>query len=1160
MRLRRTAALGRDLFLAGLTLFAATTGWAQNAQVTGTVTDATGAAVPGVEVVATNVATGVSRPSITNDAGNYLITTLFPGQYQVTATARGFKQARRDDLTLAVEQVARIDFHLEVGETRETINVEATAVVLDAATSTIGTVVENEKITQIPLSGRNPLDLVGLSPGIRIQGGFGGKNGSLNNFSSNGGLANANTVQVEGLALDLAQMNAPSFVPPVDATQEFRVQTNTFSAEFGRTSGAVVSMSIKSGTNQFHGSAYEFLRNKVLNANNFFQNRAGNARPSLVQNQFGASLGGPIRKEKTFFFVNWEEYRIRNATPSITTVPTERERNGDFSQTRNSAGNTVLVADPLTTRQLPDGSYIRDAFAGNVIPQSRFSRVASNVAPIWPQANATGTNITNLNNYSTVGGGGTDEHQVVSKFDHNLNSRWRLFGTFSRIWADQFNRDPLGYSVNLTRQANYTRTHTTVAATAVFSPGLVGEFRTGFARYDNPSVPYALGFDITTLGFPKALADDVQIQSFPAFNIAGLVPVGSTASSGMSLVDLNSWGQRASMTWVKNVHSIKFGVDYRVQQLNQFQQNALLPAFQFNNQMNALNPLRLDANSGVPLASFLMGYMASASVAKSERLANQRSYLAFYFQDDWKVTRRLTLNLGLDYSLEFPITERYNRKMWFDPAVPLPISEQVGIPLTGGFRFADNDTRSPYDLYKKQFGPRLGMAFQLFPRTVIRSGYGLFWIPAAITEVTGDNRAPAWAINTLAVASQDGGLTPYNTLDDPYPNGILNPPGSAAGLNTLVGQNAAANQRNFRTGYMQQWNFDIQQELGRGAVLEVLYAGSSGTGLPAQWASQMNQLADSYLPMGDRLREQVTNPFFGTVQAGPLSQPTVARGQLLRPFPQFQTLYVEGMPLGHSSYHSFQLQFNQRFRSSVVSLAYTISKSIGNTESRSDWLEGGAQGTSMGFLNNNNRRLDRSLAVADVPHRLVIGYSLELPFGKGSRYLQNAGALNFLVAGWQLSGLYTAQSGTPIAVGTRTNLTGAFNDVTDVYGSYSSNSRPNNNGTSAKLDGDATSRLNQWFDTGVFSQAAPFTFGNAPRTLPDARWHGTNNLDLGIFKNNRFGADGRYNVQFRAELFNAANHVRFGVAGMFLGDPTFGVVNSQANQPRQIQLALKFLF
>src|SRR5882672_1625528 len=288
--------------LVALVAILASNALSQTAQLTGTVADPTGSVVPGAKVVATNIDTGVARATVANDRGNYLVTALLPGRYRVVTEASGFKQVNRGPITLAIDQVARIDFILEVGETRESISVEATGVILDAATSTIGNVVENRQIAELPLNGRNPLDLVGLSTGIRIQGGFGGKNGSLNNFSSNGGLANANAVLVEGLALDLAQMNSPSFVPPVDATQEFRVQTNTFSAEFGRTSGAVVSMSIKSGTNEFHGSAYEFLRNKVLNANNFFQNRAGNARPSLVQNQFGASLGGPIRKDKTFFF------------------------------------------------------------------------------------------------------------------------------------------------------------------------------------------------------------------------------------------------------------------------------------------------------------------------------------------------------------------------------------------------------------------------------------------------------------------------------------------------------------------------------------------------------------------------------------------------------------------------------------------------------------------------------------------------------------------------------------------------------------------------------------------------------------------------------------------------------------------------------------------
>jgi len=343
---------------------------------------------------------------------------------------------------------------------------------------------------------------------------------------------------------------------------------------------------------------------------------------------------------------------------------------------------------------------------------------------------------------------------------------------------------------------------------------------------------------------------------------------------------------------------------------------------------------------------------------------------------------------------------------------------------------------------------------------VVRGGYGLFWLPAAITEVTGDVRAPAWAIGTGMLGSIDGRLTPFHTLDNPFPNGIQNPRGSAAGLNTLVGQGGAANLREFRTGYMQQWNFDIQRELGSGMVIEVACAGSKGTGLPAQSGSQLNQLADEHLALGNRLQELVRNPFAGSVQVGTLAQPTVQREQLMRPYPQFTSLTLEGYPIGHSIYHSFQMQFNKRFSASLIGVAYTASKGIGNTESRSDWLEGGAQNASMRFLNNNNRALDRSLNLFDNPQRLVVNYSIDLPFGKGQRFLRNLGAAGRAVSDLQFSEVYTAQSGTPLGLEAVNNVTGTFGG----------GSRPNNNGTSARLTGRAHDRLLRCFDTGVFSQ------------------------------------------------------------------------------------------
>jgi hypothetical protein len=1139
--------------------------FSQTAQVTGRVTDTSGAVVPGAKVAATNIETGVARESVSNDAGNYLIMGLLPGRYRVTAEAAGFKLMRREPVILEVDQVGRIDFSMEVGEVRESVSVEASAVLLDSATSTIGTLVENKQIVELPLNGRDPIDLLSLSPGIRTQSGFGGRqavggtnpSGTWSNFSFSGGLAGSNVIMVEGLALDLAQMNWPSYVPPVEATQEFRVQTNKFSAEYGRTSGAVVNFSIKSGTNQLHGNLLDFWRNTVLNANNFFQNRSGVARAPFNQHQFGGSVGGPIKRDKTFFFVNVEEFRQATASRGLGTVPTALQHNGDFSQTYTSAGRMVVIADALTTRRQPDGTYIRDPFANNVIPPERISRVAANVTKIYPQPTLPGTQFTNVNNYTTTGGTSTSEHQVVGKLDYNMNTRWKIFGTYARQWADLSTIPPFEYTVNLARANMSERNHATLSATAVFNPGLVGEFHTGYARLVQNSVPYALGFDITTLGFPKSLADQAQIQSFPNFTISGITAV-SSGSSGMSLTTCNSWGQRGSLTWVTGSHSLKFGGDYRVQQLNQFQANALLPNFQFTNQMSALNPLKLDANSGVPMASFLLGYTASASVAKSQRMANQRKFLAVFIQDDWKVSGKLTVNVGVDYSLEFPITERYNRKMWFEPAIELPISQTVGMPIHGGFEFADEETRSPYDLYKGQWGPRVGFAYQLLPQTVVRSGYGLFWIPAAINEITGDSRAPAWALSTQMMASLDGGLTPFDKLDNPYPLGIIDPPGNTQGANTLLGLIAAANRRHYRAGYMQQWNFDIQQELGREMILDAAYAGSSGTGLPTGYATNANQVPDQYLSLGSALLQQVPNPFYplvqsGLIKSGVLSQPQILRSQLLRPYPQFDTVFNEGDPVGHSSYHAFMLQFKRRFGGSLLSAAYTISKAIGDTENRLD------TGNGAGYANIYNRRQNRSIALYDSPQRLVFSYNYELPFGKGQRFLAGSGPVSWVVSGWQLSGVYTAQSGTPLGLRCATNLTANYSENTDVYGTYNSNAFPNNNGRSAKLTGPVVDRLTRYFDTSTFSQPPAYTYGNTARTLPDVRSHWMNNIDASVSRNFRFGAEGRFNVQFRAEAFNLANRVRFGTPGLVYGQTSFGVISS-AGSPRAIQLALKFLF
>jgi len=1150
-----------------LAVILAVCAFSQTAQLTGVVTDTSGAVVPGAKVTATNIDTGVAGDSTSNDSGNYLITALLPGRYQVTAEKTGFKLMKLGPITLAVDQVGGLNFTMEVGAAQETVTVEASSVLLDTATATVANMVENKQVLELPLNGRSPMDLVALSPGIRVQGSFGGRlvmggtpGGAWMDFSFNGGIAGGNAVLVEGLALEMAQMNAPSYIPPPDATQEFRVASNPFSAENNRTTGAVVNFSIKSGTNQLHGSAYEFWRNRDLNANDFFQNRAGNPRAPFNQNQFGGSVGGPIKKDKTFFFANYEEYRRRIGAPAITTVPTAAQVSGNFSQTYNASGAMVVVADPFSN-VVVNGVTTHTPFPGNVIPTSRISTVAGNVAKFFPAATLPGTAFTDVNNYSNKAATFINEHQFVTKLDHNLSSRWKIFGAIGRDWLNQTQADPLGMTPNETRVVFNDHQVYTLSATAVFSPTLIADLHTGFARVIVNSVPAALGYNITQLGFPASLASQTQIQSLPGFQVSGLTAIGGSSSAGISLGAHNSWDQRGALTKVMGSHTLKVGGDWRVQQMNQELFNTNEPLFNFTNQFTAINPLSLNTASGVPMASFLLGDVSSASVAKGQRMADERRYMAVYFQDDWKVSPKLTVNMGTDYSLEFPITDRYNRKMWFDNTALDPAGSVVGFPIIGGFQFASSSERAPTNLYPKQIGPRFGVAYQALKNTVIRSGFGIFWIPASLSEVTGDTRAPAFDLNTPMTTTLNGGVTPYYTLDNPYPQGIANPPGSSQGLNSLIGQDAATNWRNMHTGYMGQWNFDIQQNLRREGVLEVTYSGSTGVGLPAGWATQINQVPDQYLSLGSQLNQVVANPYASIVSYGPMSQPTILYSQLLRPYPQFTTLFGEGQNVGHSSYHGLEVQYRQRFAGGIVTAAYTFSKSIGNTENRSDFqeLSNSALGSD-GFEDWYNRSLNRAVSIEDVPNRFVLSYSYVLPFGPGQRLATAHNFASRFISGWEVNGIYTAQNGVPISPYNATNTTGNYTSVSDVYGTFDSNSFPDTNGQNAVLSGPRESRLNEWFNVADFSQPAPFTYGNAGRTIPAVRGDGANNLDFSVFKNNTFGHEGRFNLQIRGEFFNVANHVRFGMPGLAYGNSTFGVISSAWNTPRQIQLAMKLLF
>jgi hypothetical protein len=1131
--------------------------------ISGNISDPAGALVPGAALSLTNLDTNDTRRVVSNESGGYMFAAVPPGRYRLSAERAGFKRFVQEPIEIRVQQFLTLDLALEVGQATQTVEVSGQVALLDAATSSLSQVVENREVTELPLNGRNTLSLVALTPGVRTQGQFLQNTATRSfagwgNFSSNGGISDANEILVDGASVTMFLVNAPSLIPPVDATQEFRVQTNNYSAEFGRSSGALVNASIKSGTNQLHGSLYEFLRNDKLDANDFFLNRSGQKRPALTFNQYGFAAGGPVwlpriydGRDKTFFFVNFEGFRQRLAQALTTTVPTPAQLSGDFSQTFNNAGQLVSIANPFSVHTGDAGTPVRDPFPGNQIPQSLFDPVANSLRQngrLWALPNGPGAPFTHVGNFSTSAVQPNDEDQVVTRGDHTFSAKWKLFGTYAAQSITLGGFDPFRNGTDFLtvggNESDLTQT-AVLGATALFSSHLVGEFRSSFSRFRNNRIPHSDGFDLTTLGFPPSVTAQQQFHAFPWMQFSSVASSGKLTTSEIRRI-ANNWNQSASLTWIHGTHTLKFGGQFRIQQLNDVQVDNSSGSYTFNAAFTGLDPLRSSSTSGNDTASFLLGLPASGNMGLGQRLALERRYAAFFVQDDWKVTRKLTLNLGFRQDIELASTERFNRQAYLDLAAIAPLTQQAGLNAPGALRFTDNNTRAPEDTYWRQFGPRFGFAYELRPKTVLRGGYGIFWLPGGL-EISGTStNNPIATISTPFVSSLDNGITPKDSLSNPFPNGLIALLGPSAGTNALIGQGVTAYIRGEHPGYTQQWNFDVQQQIANGFAIDLAYAGSHGIGLPQ--TIQMDQIPDQYLSLGTALTQQVPNPFYGLVSIGTLAQPTVARGQLLRPYPQFNGLSIGSANTGNSIYHSMQLKVTKRFSDSLVAVAYTVSKGIGDTEAVVGWLE--QSGTPNSFQNANNRRLDRSLNAFDNPQRLTVAYTTALPFGKGKKFLNHSGIVNPVVSGWEVNGIYTAESGTPLFLTTATNLTNSFGG----------NSRPNNNGQSAALSGDAHTRLGQWFNTTVFSQPPAFTFGNTSRTLPDVRDHGTNNFDVGLVKNNRFLHDGRMNLQFRSEFFNMFNRVRFADPGLAFGNPQFGVITSQANSPRKIQFSLKLLY
>ncbi len=1135
----------------------------------GTVTDSAGAVIPGANTTLTNQGTQERRTVPTDTTGNYRYVNLIPGSYRLDVEKDGFKHMARPDIVVQVQSDVRIDVALEVGQLMQTIEVKAQTPLLQTDTAALGQVISHPQ--EMPLNGRNVLSLAALVPGVIAQGqAFSNptltNNTAWGNYQINGGLANENAGFMDGAPLNVNYIDMFALVPTQDAIQEFRVQTSDLSAEWGRFSGGVINLTTKSGSNAFHGAAYEYMRNTFLNANTFFANANGLNVPPYQQNQFGGTIGGPIKKDKTFFFASYEGYRQREGQTTVQTVPTAANIQGDFS-----APGTPQIFDPTTTCGAPANPggatppacgaganlYDRQPFAGNIIPNgtnpvgvpSRLDNTSTILAKaIYPLPNQPGLVNNFVNNYS-IGG---DNDQVNARIDQNVSDKQHIFGRYTYWTILDLPFYPLGNVPDPTQyKASDLTQQIVVADTYSFSPTTVGDLHVSWMRYDYNIQQLTMGADLTTYGWPAAL-NSIPYRMAPQPCISGFG--GDPCYSGI-IIDRNmDYDVAASLTKIKGRHTLKFGFEFRKLDDSYLQTNDTTGNFYFDNGFTAQNPTN-PAGSGYSFASYMLGNGSSGGAWEDAFTGSHEWYDAFYIDDTFQATHRLTVNLGLRYDVPFGWTEKYDRVNILQPNNVNFLAQATGLPLKGDAALVGSKLYPDHHEFTNRwnlFAPRIGFAYRAGHDMVIRGGYGVFHLPEDAVFQNAPFASPVNSFTTPWLSTVNGGLTPYLPFSNPFPTGIIYPlqHNPDALQQYLAGTYVSAVLPTNSYGYMQQWNFSVEKELAPGTMLEVAYSASKGTHLPE--GAENYPLADSYLSMGNALLDQVPNPFLGLITSGPLAQPTVLREQLLQPYPQYTGVGNTGSPIGASNYQAMLVKFQKRFQSAGSILAsYTWSKWMTNTETNTSWEESNLGLTTGGVQNYHNLRADWAPSSNDVPHNLVVSYSLPLPIGQGKRLLGSAtGAVNKLVSGWGVNGIYTLQSGLALVITDATNNSYSLNNGTQ---------RPNLvSGCTLNTTGSATSRLNQWFNTGCFTQPAAFTFGSAPRELTNTRGAGMNNSDFALFKDTHLTE--RMKLQFRAEFFNLFNRVQFGEPGQIFGAPGFGVVNYQLNSPRLVQLALRLEF
>lgn len=1155
--------LGRHVgfVLCGLLLHSEMVAQTSLGTITGTITDAQGAGIPEVKVTVKNAGTSLTFSRVSSQDGTYVIPQLPIGGYVLEATVAGFKAFQQTGINLEVNQRLRVDIRMEIGNVTESVNVRAEIPRVQTEDSALGAVVERKRIEELPLNGRHVFNLVKIVPGVQPRNdttdGFAEiSNQAFSQIRINGGPAYGNQFFLDGAVNSAPVHNEIAVVPMSDAVEEFRVETSALKAEFGQTSGGVINVVTKMGGNEFHGSLYEFLRNDAVDARNAFATqpdpRTGRIKQVLRYNQFGGTVGGPVRipklydgRNRTFFFAGYEQWRWRaTGSPRLGTVAIPEFRTGNFTNLRDGQGRQIPLFDPTTTRVNPAGpGFVRDPLPNNIVPASRIDPLSAKVMPYQPLPNATPTDpFTFQNNFIALIPSSSDQGVSTMRVDHRATMNDSFF---FRLSSTRNTRRDRGWGLNesdpVARDDQRDNHSAVVNYTRVLTPRVVNDLRVAASRqwlpFRHPS--FDQGWP-GKLGFPSQIPQD----QFPPVVLGGnLLNIGQASfSAGLRAQQYVQVVDGVNIT--SGRHSFKTGFDLRWSRLSFINRVNPSGRFDFGPALTG-NPLQ-PANTGFGLASFLLGEVGGGNIGVRPFFQYRSTPLGLYFQDDWKITRTLTWNLGLRYDVSFGPRELHDRYSSFDPFVQNSQTGRAGVLNYAGVNGAPDTF---VNLDKNNVAPRVGFAWD--PKgdgkMAIRGGYGIIYTISEIGHTGGDNsNAAGFSVDT---PFQGPAGTPAKAFQfSRGPSVILQPLGSAGGPSAFRGFGVRYQDRNGRTPYMQQWNFTIQRSLWAGWVASGIYSGSRGIKLFGG-NYNLNQLDPRFFSEGLALQTNVPNPFAGQITSGPLAGAQVQRQQLLLPFPDYQSVFTFGANNASSSFHSFQLLVEKRFSGGLSTMiSYTGSKLISDNFA----LGGGgdASGTGDFRIGAFNRRLEKAVDIDDVSRRLVASGVAEVPVGRGRRFGANLPkAVDALAGGWQFNTITTLQNGRPLQVRGSNNFTGI--NYPDLVANPS-------------LPADQRGP-NRWFNPDAFRNPANFVIGNAPRTLPSTRGPGLVDVSFSVFKVFTFRE--RVRLETRWEMFNALNTVNYGMPNTSF-TPNAQGVNTNANfgrifsalEARRMQLGMRLTF